>query len=160
GPVIGDHLVPPSLQEVHMYNQPPQWPDRPSQPPAGSTPNRRPTALLALIAVVAAVLIVTLFGTLFVVLSRGGLGTTQGGLEQSARSATAAAGGVSNNGQPLSDGGTPSSGGGAAQPTPTPAPTKTPTPPSAAPTATTHIICCLTILLPSVHQVVASATLS
>ncbi len=138
-----------------MYNEPPQWPDTSAQPPAGNARNRRPTFLLALVAVVAAVLIVALFGTLFVVLSRGG-GATQAGLEPGGQSATA---GISNNGQPQSDNGTPVSGSGATQSTPTPAPTNTP-PDTATPTPTTHVICCLTILLPSVHQVVSQTTLS
>ena len=137
-----------------MYNEPPQWPDRPPQTPVGRPPQSRNRLLLGLVAIVAAVLIVALVGTLFVILARGAQGSTTVG-EQGAAAATAAAAGASTNGQPtpISGDATTSTGGNSATPTPTN------TPPSAEPTSTTFIVCCLSIL-PSVHEVVHQVTLS
>ena len=139
-----------------MYTEPPQWPDRPPQPPAGRPTQSRNRLLFGLVAVVAAVLIVALVGTLAVILVRGAQGGTTVG-EQGAAAATAAAAGATTNGQPtpISGNATTSTGGTSATPTPT----NTPASADATPTATTLVICCLTFA-PSVHEVVNQVTLS
>src|SRR6185369_514230 len=132
-----------------MYNEPPQWPDRPPQAPVGRQPQPRNRVLLSLVAIVAGVLIVALIGTLVLILSHGAQGNGAIG-EQSAAAATAtAAAGSVTNGQPTAISATAT----------LPQSTPTNTPPSAAPTATTIIVCCLT-LVPSVHEVVKQVTLA
>ncbi len=134
-----------------MYSEPPQWPDRPPQTPANGQPQSRSRFLLALVAIVASILIVALVGTLVLILSHGAQGSgTIGEQSAAAATATAAAGGVTN-GQPTAISATAT----------LPQSTPTNTPPSAAPTATatTFIVCCLT-LAPSVHEVVKQVTLA
>jgi hypothetical protein len=143
-----------------MYNEPPQWPDRPAQTPEGRPPQSRNTVLLALVAIVAGVLIVALVGTLVLLVARGAQGGNSVGQEQSAAAATAAAGGAAANGQPtpVSGDATTSAGGNSATPTPTNTPSSASA--EATPTSTgITVICCLTIA-PSIHQVVSQTTLS
>jgi hypothetical protein len=137
-----------------MMSQPPQWPDRPAQPPGGGSPPSRSRLALAAVAIVAGVLIVALLGMLVLILSSNARGATPGG---EAQNGSAAAAGT---GQPTAISGEATSlPGSADESTPAPTPTNTPPGASATPTPTPLIICCLTIL-PSVHQVVHQTTLS
>jgi hypothetical protein len=137
-----------------MMSQPPQWPDQPAQPaqPAGGGRrsalfSSRSQLVIAVVAVVASVLVVALFGTLLVVLSSNARGAAPGSQAQTGQTGHTATAGT---GQPTDTAAigtsTPGSagggGGGGTHRTPTPTPSPG-----------THAS-------PFVHQVVNQVTLS
>jgi hypothetical protein len=153
-----------------MMSQPPQWPDQPTQPTHSGQPAplTRPTGsglpvarfsshfssrsqlMLAVVATVSSVLVVTLFGTLLVVLSshaRGSAGASPGGQAQTGQIGQTATAGSTEPAETVAANSTstPSSSGGGTGGTYR-TPTPTPSPGTHAP--------------PSVHQVVNQVTLS
>lgn len=137
-----------------MQPSPPQWPDRSpqSQTPGGKPPQSGSARILGIVAIVSAVLIVALIGTLIVVLQRGAQGSTSIGELQPGSAATVSAAATASTAaqstQAVASGTTTPQDSGSSTPVPTTSgnhssPTATPVPPK-----------------PSVHRVSNTTTLS